>query len=204
MSKKDVPAMISAAGWISSLVDGLYKDLVAKGATPEEIHSLVTNGGALPIGKIGDVLMGVISQLKNVFQLVIEGNRTTEEVVASGRYDWSNDNVKSKNFPMQPGRGHSQIEIIDFGREITSEEALVEAAKLGLVRPDYEDALLFGEQFPEKQRERPVVFLHEPWQDPDGLLYVLVLYGNSVERRLNLNWLVYDWHRGYMFAFARK
>lgn len=48
---KNVPAMISAAGWISSLVDDLYKDLVAKGASPEEIHSLVTDGGVLPIGR---------------------------------------------------------------------------------------------------------------------------------------------------------
>jgi len=204
MSKKDVPAMISAAGWISSLVDGLYKDLVAKGATPEEIHSLVTNGGALPIGKIGDVLMDVISQMKNIFQLAISGDRTTKEVIQSGKYDRLNKNVDSQNFPMRPGRGHSTIQIIDFGYEVSTKEALVEAKKRGLERPDYEDALFFGEQFPDKQRERPIVFLHEPWLGPSGDLGVLVLYGYSVKRLLNLDWLDNDWYRGYMFAFARK
>jgi hypothetical protein len=204
INKKDVPAMMSAVGWVTSLVDGLYKDLISKGATAEQIHSLATSSGVLPIGIIGDALMNVIRQLKNFFQLVISGNRTTEEVVKAGKYNWSNDDVNSQNFPMRSERGHGKIEIIDFGREITSEEALVEAKKLGLERPDYEDALFFGEQFPEKQRERPIVFLHEPWQNPHRILHVLVLLGDSLRRKLDLVWFDDGWHRGCVFAFARK
>ena len=204
MGKNSPSFVVSGAGWIASLADGLIKDLREKGASDDDIHSLVMSGGILPIGKIGDALMDVIRQLKNFFQLAIGGNRTTEEVVAAGKYDYSNDNVNSQNFPMRPGRGHSQIEIIDFGREVTSEEALIEAKKRGLERPDYEDALLFGEQFSEKQRERPIVFLHEPWLNPDRLLHVLVLRGRSVGRRLDLDWFAFSWRRDYVFAFARK
>lgn len=204
MSKKNVSAIVSGARWIASLADGLIKDLRSKGASDEDIHSLVTDSGALSIGKIGDALMDVIRQVKNVFQLAIGGNRTTEEVVAAGKYDWSSDHVSSQNFPMREGRGHSMIEIIDFGREVTSEEALAEAKKRGLERPDYEDALFFGEQFPEKQRERPVVFLHEPWLHPDRDLDVFVLRGRSVKRRLSLSWFDASWSRACVFAFARK
>jgi hypothetical protein len=204
VNKKDVPAMMSAVGWVTSLVDGLYKDLISKGATAEEIHSLATSNGVLPIGIIGDALMNVIRQLKNFFQLAISGNRTTEEAVRAGKYDWSNDDVNSQNFPMRPGCGHSKIEIIDFGREISSEDALIEAAKLGLERPDYEDALFFGEQFPEKQREHPIVFLHEPWQDSGRGLSVLVLDGDSSRRGLYLHLFGGSWGRDCVFAFARK
>jgi len=151
------------------------------------------------------VIENTAQQAKNIFHLMVGGNRTTEEMVKAGKYDWSNGGITSKNFPMRPRpAGKRIIELIELDHGPTSEEVLAEAERLGLERPVYEDALFFGEQFPEKQRERPIVFLHEPWQGPGGRLDVLVLRSDSVGRDLRLAWFDGGWSRHYVFAFVRK
>jgi hypothetical protein len=142
--------------------------------------------------------------VSKIFQLEIGGNRTTEEVYVAGNYKMSAGNVNSQNFPMRKGCGHRKIEIINFGREVTSEEVLVEAKKRGLERPDHEDALFFGEQFPEKQRECPIVFLHKPWEIRYRHFLVIELCMSSVGRCLWMGWFHESWACDCVFAFARK
>lgn len=205
MAKKNVSAIVSGAGWIASLADGLIKALRERGVSDEAIHSLVTEGGELPIGKIADALAEVIQQAENVFRLIVGQHKTMEEAVKAGKYDWVNDDINSRNFPVRPRPvGKRIIELIEFDHDTTSKEALAEAEKRGLERPVYGDAFDFGEQFLEKQRERPIVFLNEPWQIPYGCLCVLVLDGSSVERRLSLSRFDRGWPRHYVFAFVRK
>lgn len=57
MSKKDVSLVVSGAGWIGSLAHSVICALRQLGATDKQIHSLVVDGGELPIGKIAGVLM---------------------------------------------------------------------------------------------------------------------------------------------------
>lgn len=57
MSKKDVSSVLSGAGWIGSLASGVINALRELGATEKQIHSLVVDGGELPVGKIAVVLM---------------------------------------------------------------------------------------------------------------------------------------------------
>lgn len=55
MSKrKDVSTLISAAGWVSSLIGELVSALKERGVTDEQIHSFVTNRGKIPFSKIAD------------------------------------------------------------------------------------------------------------------------------------------------------
>jgi hypothetical protein len=206
MAKKNVSLLVSAAGWIAGLVEKLVNALRERGVTDEEIHGLVTEKGDALIGKIADTIAEFVKEAKNIFHLIIGSkNRTTEEMVEAGKYDWANDDVNSKNFPMRPRpAGKRVIELIEFDHDVSSEEALEEARKQGLEQPDYEDALDFGEQFPEIQRKRPIVFLHKPWQDPDGNLRVLVLSGDSSLRELRLAWFDHGWDRRCVFAFVRK
>ncbi len=207
MGKKNVSLVVSGAGWLASFADGfIIKALRERGVSDEAIHSLATEGDELTIGKIEDALAEVEQRAKNIFRLMVGENRTTEEVVKAGKYDWVNNYVTGRNFPMRSRAGGKvTIELVDFGRDISSEEAIKKARRRGFERPSYEDALFFGEQFPEKQRERPIIFLHEPWQeDPDCLPFVLVLYGWSSQRRLYLCWFAAEWCRDYVFAFVRK
>ena len=143
---------------------------------------------------------------KNIFRLTKIGDgRTTEELVRAGNYNHANQNINSRNFPVRSAkRGMREIVLLEFDHDSTSEEVLAEAAKQGLERPVYEDALYFGVEHPEVQRERPVVFFHEPWRDPDGYLLVLCLWSDAGFRGLSLSWFDDRWHRYYRFAFVRK
>lgn len=205
-NKKNVSLIVSGAGWIGSLTDMLIRALRERGVSDGAIHGLVVEGGDLPIEKIADVLVEVIEQAKNIFRLMVGKKRTTEEMVKAGKYDWSDDNITSKNFPVRSrSTKRVVIELVKFDPDLTWEEVLTEAEKRGLKRPDYEDALLFGEQHPEKQRElRRIVFLHEPWSRPPNFLSVLMLLGNSNERSLRLAWLGNgEWARDCYYAFVR-
>jgi len=143
---------------------------------------------------------------KNIFRLTKIGDgRTTEELVLAGNYNYTNHNINSRNFPVRRTTSVSrEIVLLEFDREISSEEAIVEAAKQGLERPVYEDALYFGVEHPEVQRERPVVFLHEPWRYPGGYLSVLYLWSSAGHRELYLSWFGSRWDCYYRFAFVRK
>jgi len=87
--------------------------------------------------------------------VTVGDGRTTEELVAAGNYGYAHSCVDSLNFPARNFGGEKQREIVilRFDREVTTEEATSEAARLGLVRPEYEDALYFGIEFPDVQRE---------------------------------------------------
>lgn len=203
---KHVSAIVSGAGWIAGFTERLIEALQARGCSNEEIHTLATSKTKLAMDSIADAVAAVIKIAKNVFRLTKIGDgRTTEELVRDGNYNYANSNVNSANFPIRSmRRGVRNIVLLEFDRDPTSAEVLVEAAKQGLERPVYEDALYFGVEHPEVQRDRPVVFLHEPWRDSDGGLDVLDLWCLAGNRKLGLNYFGSRWGRDYRFAFVRK
>lgn len=81
-----------------------------------------------------------------VYHITLGDGRTTEEMVAAARYGYCHSQVFSDNFPARPFNGETPREIVllTFDRPVSSEEATAEAAKQGLERPYYEDALYFG------------------------------------------------------------
>jgi hypothetical protein len=85
----------------------------------------------------------------------------------------------------------------------TTREIMTRAAQLGLERPLYEDALYFGAEYPDVQRERAVVFLHDPWLGFFGRRDVLCLWSNVGRRELGLEGFDDPWRREYRFAFIR-
>ena len=179
-------------------------ELEKKGMTEADISLVVEKGGVSAIGMIADAIVKCLQQVKNVFRIMTGGTRTTEEVVAAGNYNWKNDLVNGKNFPMRPmPEGPREIVFLEFDHDPGSEEVLAEAQRQGLERPLYEDALFFGEQHPEEQRNAPIVFLHKPWQCPHGLLRVLVLDCDD-GNRLILNYFDGSWRQRCRFAFVRK
>ena len=75
------------------------------------------------------------------------GPRSTERLVEAGRYGYAHSCVTSENFPVRAGAAtprECEIVLLAFDREVNAAEALAEAARLGLERPWYEDALYFG------------------------------------------------------------
>jgi hypothetical protein len=125
--------------------------------------------------------------------------------VAAGRYGYAHSCLTSENFPARHADGlcMREIALLAFERGVTSEEVIAAATGPGLERPTYEDALYFGIQHPEVQRERPVVFLHEPWHGYFGRRDVVCLWDNAGRRELGLEGFDEVWSARYRFAFRR-
>jgi hypothetical protein len=140
------------------------------------------------------------------YRITVEDGRSTEDLVQAGRYAYAHSCVTSDNFPVRPlgGRRVREIVLVQFPRDVSSEEAIAAAAGLGLGRPTYEDALYFGAEHPEVQRHGPVVFLHDPWFGFFGRRDVLCLWENAGRRELGLEDYDGRWGPPYRFAFVRS
>jgi hypothetical protein len=111
--------------------------------------------------------------------------------------------VTSENFPVRAGAaGPAEIVLVGFDRAVTAAEALAEAERRGLSRPTYEDALHFGAEHPEAQRQRSIVFLHDPWVGFFGRRDVLCLWSNAGRRELGLEGFDDRFAPAYRFAFV--
>jgi hypothetical protein len=121
------------------------------------------------------------------YRITRAGRGSTEQLVEAGGYGYAHSCVTSENFPSRAvGPGPAEIVLLEFARAATASEALAEAARRGLSRPTYEDALHFGAEHPEAQRAHPIIFLHEPWVGYFGRRDVLSLWSNAGRRELGL------------------
>ena len=121
------------------------------------------------------------------FPLQVGGSRTMDEMVRTGCYDGVHSFIGQERFPLRPRNPISvAVELVDLGRIATSQEALEEFGRRGLRRPTYEEAVYFGVQHPDAQRHRPIVWPHEPFHHADGSRRVLVHFGGTGYRSLDL------------------
>ena len=130
--------------------------------------------------------------------------RSTEDLVAAGQYGYAQAAVTSENFPADraaPARVRRLV-LLEFERPVAFEDVVAEGIRRGLGRPTYEDALYFGIAHPEAQRERPIVFLHEPWGGAFGRRDVMCLWHNAGRRELGLEGFDDTWPRHVRFAFV--
>ena len=141
-----------------------------------------------------------------VYHITLGDERTTEELVAAAKYGYCHSQVFFDNFPARPFNGGTPREIVllTFDHPVSSEEATAEAAKQGLERPYYEDALYFGIKYPEVQLEGPVAFLHDPWLGNHGRRDAICLWNNEGRRELGLEGFDDLWQPNYRLAFARS
>jgi hypothetical protein len=134
------------------------------------------------------------------------GGDTTEALVEAGGYGYAHSCVTSENFPV-PSSGPRRpraIVLLAVERDVSTDEVLAEAARRGLARPTYEDALHFGVEHPDAQRDGPIVFLHDPWVGFFGRRDVLCLWANAGRRELGLGGFDDRWSRDHRFAFVDR
>ena len=139
------------------------------------------------------------------FRIAIGDGRRTEALVAAGGYGYAHSCLTSENFPARHlgGTRRRDIVLLAFDGALTSADAIGQAARLGLERPVYEDALYFGIDHPEVQRAGSVVFLHDPWFGYFGRRDVLCLWTNAGRRELGLEGFDDLWAPAHRFAFVR-
>jgi hypothetical protein len=126
--------------------------------------------------------------------------------VAAGDYGYAQAAVTSDNFPADRAAlpRLRRIVLLEFAHAVSFEDVVAAARQHGLERPTYEDALHFGIVHPEVQRERPVIFLHEPWLGFFGRRDILCLWCNAGRRELGLEGFDEAWSPEYRFAFVVK
>ncbi len=139
------------------------------------------------------------------YWITVGDGRSTEALVAAGDYGYAHSCLNSESFPARHfgGRRIREIVLLELDRSLPSDGIIADAARLGLERPTYEDALYFGIGHPEAQRERPIVFLHDPWFGFFGRRDVLCLWTNAGRRELGLEGYDEPWSPGHRFAFVK-
>ena len=187
--------MISAAGWITSLVDGLYRDLVAKGASPEEIHSLVTNGGVLPISKVGDALMEIVHLTRGTAEHVIDCDAPVFvpdgwEVLSDSEQLPSRVLDKIVFDPKKISLFLSEKQQTGFVLGHNLRKDLSGKLVLGANVLDY--LLAHTEIIPEEWKSKIVFFWGTIYRSSDGYLYVRCLDWDNSPWRWRCDWLAND------------
>ena len=145
------------------------------------------------------------SAANNVYLLTVDYSRSVEAGIAAGKYDWKNNDITSKNFPTtRAGVAELEIQLVHFNREISSDEAIGELDKMGLRPAELHELLAFGENYPDVQREFPVIALGSGWRDSYGFRCVPYLDRSGSWRDLDLLWLGSGCHGYCRFAAVRK
>lgn len=116
-----------------------------------------------------------------------------------GKYDYVNSDINK--FPYEE-TDTGEIEIINFGKSISSEDAIKELDKKGYRPATATELLLLGAQHPDLQRKDPIVALGT--MQPVDDRRVAYLDGYSTDRFLLVSWFVLDWFEHYVFAAVRK
>lgn len=202
--RQNVSELISAAGWIGSLIGELVPALRERGISDEQIHAFVTDDGKISVGKIADVMADDIRQAGEIYSVAFNYAEGIEAKVVAGHYDWSNSDT-SKHFPTnRTGTVKGGIKLFHFDRNISSEEAIREMDKAGYRPAEACELLDFGKTHPDVQREFPIIALGSIWRDSTGRRSVVCLGRDGAGRNAGLDWFDYAWHGYCRFAAVRK
>ena len=143
-------------------------------------------------------------EVSDISNLAINYTLTLDQMIALGRYDWKNDNITAKRFPIV-GSGVTVVEhkLFHFDRIVSSDEAerLIEAD--GYQPAKIEHLLAYGAANPEDQRKFPIVALGSVAR-LRGFRSVPYLYGFGSGRGLGLVWRNDVWLGNYRFLAVRN
>ena len=139
------------------------------------------------------------------YTVTVDYDQSVDQSVRSGRYDWANDDITSRNFPSgNVGRTQIDIFLLSFEAPISSEDAIREMEKQGLHPATLKELLALGVVYPDLQRENPIVALGSTCHHPGGYVFVPVLHRRDSYRHLDLFWFGGAWSSRWRFAAVRK
>jgi hypothetical protein len=203
-TKSKVSAMVSGAGMAADVWTRLDRAVKAQGGNDEDLHLLARDEGQPMIDQIASMLVRAGAATRNVYPVVIDYGQTIDQMIEAGKYDYRNDNITVDNFPITgEGKVTSQLVLVHFNRDISSEDAVKEMAQMGLEPAKTEHLLAYGAQHWKRDPEL-VVALGSSWVDPDGDRSVPCLDGSYEDRRLSLRWWDDDWDDYWRFLAVRK
>lgn len=109
------------------------------------------------------------------------------KMIRAGNYDWVNDNITAKNFPIiGSGQEGIALRIVHFNRDISTKKALTELDKRNLRPATLAELLAFGAKYPEFQRKFPITALGSVSTRLKGFRFVACLREEIGKRVLSL------------------
>lgn len=204
-TKSKVSAMVSGAGMAADVWTRLDHAVKAQGGTDEDLHLLARGEGQAMIDQIAATLVRAGATTRNAYPVTTDYGQSLADMIAAGKYDWTNESITAENFPVQ-GEGTVKLEIVLFhpNRDIESEDVVKELDQMGLRPATLPELCAYGAKYPETQREFPIVALGSSWVGPDGDRCVPCLDGFSQERYLDLGYWDDGWDADCRFAAVRK
>lgn len=139
------------------------------------------------------------------YRVSVNYDQTIEQLVMDGKYDWFSKDVTSGHFPSnEKGVAEVLVYLVNFNRDISSEDAVKELDRQGLRPATLKELLALGIAQPDLQRNNPIVALGSTWRDSIGDVRVPFLGGGGSRRRLYLLWWLGDWPSYWPFAAVQK
>lgn len=127
-----------------------------------------------------------------------------ERMLAACKFDWVNDNITPKNFPVEnEPADDTEYELVCLEKYASTDEAEAEINNRGFLTATLADLLLYVRKNPEEQRKYPIVALGSRWQVSDGRWFSPCANGWIGKRFLSLYYREVDW-RGFYRFLARK
>ena len=166
-----------------------------------EFVKFLANGGRV-VGDLVETVAKTVNFIAHTFTVLVDENQSVEELVKACGFNWSNDNVVSKNLP-QPANGQKlkkEIVIFHFDKNMSSEAVIAEMDRAGYKPATIWDLLGLAKKEPNLQKEFPIVALSFVCQ-LNGYPY---LYVYSGARELGLDYFDDVWSDFYRFAGVRK
>jgi hypothetical protein len=123
--------------------------------------------------------------------IAVDYGRSLQDMIAAGKYDWVNRDITPEKFPVEgTGSKKFRTKLFDFGRNISSEDALTAMKKEKFLPGSHVHGLAFGATFPEEKRKYRIVCLGSSAQ-VYGRRYVVCLRGSGAGLDL------YRWDGGW-------
>lgn len=140
--------------------------------------------------------------ISDPFPLTIDYTLTLEQMIEAGHYDYVDPDITAVRFPVNDGTGITDAEaiIVSFTRRLSTDVALVELDRMGLRPADLAELLAFGANYPELQRQFPIVALGHV----SSTRWVAFLCRFSFGRDLRLEGVQAVWLSGHRFLAFRK
>ena len=205
MAKKDVGEMKRAAGFQNEFWTRFVDAMEQESGSADRLYGADNKSLDAAAKAAVQALLGAdTNAIGSTYGLIIDPTRALEQFVEDGNYSYANPSITEENFPSDSAMREVGVTLVHFDRVIGSDEAIREMDRLGLRPATMVELAAFGEQYPDVQRQFPIVELGSVWTDPRGYRRVGYLWSYAGERRLRLYWFDDGWIADDRFLAVRK
>jgi hypothetical protein len=154
----------------------------------------------------GELVEKPVSYIIDTYYITTNYDRSIDDFVEFGNYDWINEDINDQNFPKIKNHqvdGEKTFSLFYFNYSLSS-ESVISAMKAENYRPaTMRELLIFGENNPEIQRKFPIVALGQE-NDSFGDRRVGYLDGSLLKRIIDLFFFNRDWDNYCRFLAVRN